>query len=99
MGHKIIIFAATTVVGFGILYQLILSNLIFVTFGLGRKHQRIEEFPFRCRRVESPLLESCEDLVIDEAGGMLYAACRNVEQSMGWSPGYAFFFFLLTLDF
>ena len=71
----------------GIFYQMILKDLLFVTFGVGRTYQRIEEFPYDCRRLRHPLLESCEDLVLDSEGRTLYAACSTSLGRKSWSPG------------
>lgn len=53
---------------------------------MGRVVQKIEDFPFQCRRIYHPLLESCEDLVIDEVGRRIYATCSDQVTRMGWMP-------------
>ncbi|CAG8958878.1 hypothetical protein HYFRA_00011831 [Hymenoscyphus fraxineus] len=72
-----------------IFYQTILHKVLFLQLGIGRTVQRIEDFPFTCRRVFHPLLESCEDLVVDELGRRVYAVCSDKRTRMGWMAGPA----------
>ncbi|ESZ95425.1 hypothetical protein SBOR_4166 [Sclerotinia borealis F-4128] len=72
---------------FGVFYQTILKDWLYLNFGIGRVHNRIEDFPYTCRRLEHPLLSSCEDLFLDHEDRTLYAACSTVESRRGWSPG------------
>ncbi|KUJ14191.1 serum paraoxonase/arylesterase-like protein [Mollisia scopiformis] len=87
MGTKILLFTASAIVLLSTFYQFALRDFIFITLGVGRHHQKISEFPYKCRRLHSPLLESCEDMVIDEEGRALYAACSSVASRREWSPG------------
>lgn len=57
----------------GVFYQTILRNILFFSLGIGRTVQNIGDFPYTCRRIYHPLLESCEDLVVDEEGRRVYA--------------------------
>ncbi|KAJ5908755.1 hypothetical protein N7495_001437 [Penicillium taxi] len=68
------------------LYYL-LHDILFVSIGIGRKIQTIEEFPWTCTRLQHPLLEGCEDMWLDHHGRKLYAACTSIESRQGWSPG------------
>jgi hypothetical protein len=86
MPSKTVIFASLAIVC-GVFYQVILKDLLFVTFGVGRTYQRIEEFPYNCRRLRHLLLESCEDLVLDGEGRRVYAACSTSVGRKAWSPG------------
>jgi len=86
MPSKTIIFASLAILS-AVFYQVILKNILFVTFGFGRTYQRIEEFPYDCRRLRYPLLESCEDLVLDSEGRTVYAACSTSLGRKAWSPG------------
>ncbi len=88
MGKKTIIFGASAVLWLAVLYQWVLKDILFITLGVGRTHQTLEEFPFNCRRMHSPLLESCEDMVLDAEGRTLFAACSSISSRRGWSPGY-----------
>ncbi|KAK0111516.1 hypothetical protein ONS95_001870 [Cadophora gregata] len=87
MGKLTLIFLPGTVVCLAILWQVVLRDTLFITFGIGRTHQKIEEFPYQCRRLEHPLLDSCEDMVLDEEGRTLFAACSSLASRRGWSPG------------
>ncbi|TVY71315.1 hypothetical protein LSUE1_G007358 [Lachnellula suecica] len=77
---------ASAAVLLGVFYQLILRDIIFVTFGLGRTYNHIEDFPYACRRLRHSLLESCEDLVLDGEGRRLYAACSTINSRKEWTP-------------
>ena len=66
------------------LYQLWLKELL-ATAGVGRTIQIIEDFPYKCRRIEHPRLEACEDLWLDDDVRVLYAACAGVQQRLGWN--------------
>jgi hypothetical protein len=76
---------------FAVLFQLFLKDAfigIWLGTGIGLPKHKIEEFPYWCRRLVHPLLDSCEDLVIDAEGRKVYAACSNVVARAGWAPGY-----------
>lgn len=66
--------------------QLVLKDLLFVTVGVGRTIQSIEEFSYDCRRIHHTLLESCEDLWLDDEGRKLYAACSETSGRGQWNP-------------
>lgn len=85
---KLLISSAIAAFSLAFLWQVLIRDTVFITFGVGRKHQKIEEFPYQCRRLEHPLLESCEDMVLDEESRTLFAACSSVASRRGWSPGY-----------
>jgi hypothetical protein len=75
-------------------YRLILHDLLFVSLGIGRVIQPIENFPYTCQRLYHPLLETCEDLWLDDEDRTLYAACVDIDSRENWSPAsvtcYAF---------
>ncbi|KAK6604178.1 serum paraoxonase arylesterase [Botrytis cinerea] len=85
MGSKTIILGVLTVLS-GVLYQTILKDWLYLNFGVGRIHNVLEDYPFTCRRLEHPLLESCEDLFLDHEDRTLYAACSTVTSRKGWGP-------------
>jgi hypothetical protein len=85
------IIASIVAIIIGIIYQAVLKDIIFVTIGFGRYVQPIEDFPYVCRRIHHKLLESCEDLWLDDKARNLYAACSDSIGRGGWSPGLAFF--------
>lgn len=78
---------ALIVLALGILYKAYVHNIIFLTIGIGREIQSIDEFPWTCTRLQHPLLEGCEDLWLDDQERKLYAACSTVDSRQGWSPG------------
>jgi hypothetical protein len=84
MVSKLLTLALTTAL-LGILYQLLLRDIIFIFIGVGRNYNRIEDFDYECRRLRDPLLESCEDLVLD-TGGRRVAACSTLRSREGWAP-------------
>jgi hypothetical protein len=65
-------------------YQLWLKDALD-TIGVGRVIQHIEEFPYKCRRIEHPKIGACEDLWLDDDARVLYAACASVQQRLGWN--------------
>lgn len=67
-------------------FQLVLKDLLFVTMGVGRHMQNIEEFSYDCRRIHHEKLESCEDLWFDDEGRKLYAACSEPAGRGQWNP-------------
>ncbi len=81
------IIVAVAAVVLGVAYQSKVENILFVVLGLGRVIQPIEDFPYDCRRIRHPLLESCEDMWLDDEGRALYAACSSIIGRMGWAPG------------
>ncbi|PMD46608.1 hypothetical protein L207DRAFT_561906 [Hyaloscypha variabilis F] len=87
MGKKAFIFWSSALLWFAVLWQGFLSDFVFITLGVGRTIQKIEEFPYTCKRIRSTLLESCEDIWLDEAGRRLYAACSTIANRAGWAPG------------
>ncbi|KAJ5932394.1 hypothetical protein N7516_006883 [Penicillium verrucosum] len=78
---------AAIVLVLGILYKTYVHNIIFLTIGIGREIQSIDDFPWTCTRLQHPLLEGCEDMWLDDQERKLYAACNTVDSRKGWSPG------------
>ncbi|KAJ6147760.1 hypothetical protein N7497_009742 [Penicillium chrysogenum] len=78
---------ALIVLAISILYRAYVHNIVFVTIGIGREIQSIDEFPWTCTRLQHPLLEGCEDMWLDDLGRKLYAVCNSVESRQGWCPG------------
>ncbi|KAG9233147.1 serum paraoxonase/arylesteras-like protein [Amylocarpus encephaloides] len=85
MASRPLIFASLILI-IAITFQPFFKTLIFVQLGIGRAHQKIDEFPYDCQRLRHPLLDSCEDMVIDTEGRRIYAACSSVVGRMGWMP-------------
>lgn len=70
-----------------VLFQLVLKDLLFVSLGIGRSMQSVEEFSYDCRKIHHRLLESCEDIWLDDEGRKLYAACSEVSSRRKWNAG------------
>jgi len=87
MGKKAFIFWSSALLWFAVLWQSFLNDFLFITLGVGRKIQKIDDFPYTCKRIRSLLLESCEDMWLDEEGRRLYAACSTIANRGGWAPG------------
>lgn len=70
-------------------YTFFLKDILFVSLGIGRVIQPIEDFPYNCRKIygRDGLLQSCEDLWLDETSRTLYAACTDLKSRHEWSPG------------
>lgn len=83
MISKTLLLATATITA---LLGVLLKDFIVVVSGIGRTYNRIEEYPYECRRLEHPLLESCEDLVIDTEGRRVYVACSTAGRQEGWAP-------------
>ena len=86
MGKKAIIFWSGALLYCAVSWQVAWRDMLFITLGVGRKIQKIDEFPYTCKQIRSPLLESCEDLWFDEEGRRLYAACSTIANRGGWAP-------------
>ncbi|KAH8703393.1 serum paraoxonase/arylesterase-like protein [Talaromyces proteolyticus] len=69
-----------------VLFQFVVKDILFTTLGYGRDLQSIDEFPYSCRRIYHPLLDSCEDLWLDDSGRRLYAACSAISSRKHWNP-------------
>ncbi|KAJ5938743.1 hypothetical protein N7466_001877 [Penicillium verhagenii] len=76
-----------SVLAFSIFYRAYVHNVLFVTLGLGRQVQPLEDFPWKCTRQYDPLLQGCEDMWLDHNDRKLYAACSTIESRQGWTPG------------
>jgi len=96
MVSKPLLLASLTIL-LSVFYQLLLRDVIFIFIGVGRTYNRIEDFPYECRSLRDPLLESCEDLVLDTEGRRLYAACSTLRSREGWAPKLVPLFCLYNL--
>jgi hypothetical protein len=71
-----------------VLWQVLLKDVIFMTFSYGKILEPLSNYPYNCKRLYSSLLESCEDIKLDEEGRHLYAACSSQKNRLAWSPAY-----------
>jgi hypothetical protein len=97
MGKKLFVLLSSAILWGAVLWQGVMRDVVFITLGVGRTTQKIEDFPYNCKRIRSPLLESCEDMWLDEDGRNLYAACSTIANRGGWGPGYPYIFLRLYL--
>ncbi|OBT90342.1 hypothetical protein VE02_03323 [Pseudogymnoascus sp. 03VT05] len=83
------IIAGVSAVVIGLLYEFFLKDILFVAIGIGRTIQPIEDFPYTCQKIygSENILESCEDLWLDDEGRTLYGACVDLKSRHQWSPG------------
>jgi len=49
-----------------VLWQALLKDVIFMTFSYGKILEPLSNYPYNCKRLYSSLLESCEDIKLDE---------------------------------
>lgn len=71
----------------GIVFQIWLRPLLFVTFGIGREMQPISDFSsYQCRRIKDPRLQACEDMWLSESTRQLFLACSDPMSRVQWVP-------------
>ncbi|CAK4031517.1 unnamed protein product [Lecanosticta acicola] len=70
----------------GIVFQVFLRPLLFVTLGIGRELQPLSGFPYQCRRIEDPRLQACEDMWLSESTRQLFLACSDPIARTKWVP-------------
>jgi len=87
MPFNFITFGALAILS-AVVYQP--SRRVLKALGVGQTYNRIEEYPYTCRRLHHPLLEACENMVLDSTTRALYAACATSLGRFGWSPGLVF---------
>ena len=78
--------AAIGVLLFAGVWPLYLRDFIFVSLGIRRVIQPIEDFPYSCRRIRHERLEGCEHMWIDNEARVLYAACGSSAARVQWNP-------------
>jgi hypothetical protein len=88
-GKKTLVFLSSAILRGAVLRQGFPSDFVFITLGIGRQVQKVEEIPYTCRWIRSLLLESCEAMWLDEEGRSLYAACSIMTTLVagGRAPG------------
>jgi len=80
------VFLSSAILRGPVLRQGFRCDFVFITLGIGRQVQRIEDIPYTCKQIRSLLLESCEAMWLDEEGRKLYAACSIMTSRGGWGP-------------
>jgi arylesterase / paraoxonase len=68
------------------LYQFLLRDALFVTYGIGRQVQKISDFPYKCRKIIDRQIEACEDMWLDEESRTLFLACSDAISRVKWMP-------------
>ncbi|KAL5352269.1 hypothetical protein ACLOAV_002216 [Pseudogymnoascus australis] len=88
MGGRAVI-VGFSAIAIGLLYEFFLKDILFIAIGIGRVVQPIEDFPYNCHKIfgSENILESCEDLWLDDEGRTLYGACVDLKSRHEWSPG------------
>lgn len=66
-------------------------HLVRLGLAIGKTIQPISDFAhmYKCRRIEDPRLEACEDMWLSEATRKLFLACSDPEARGQWMPKYA----------
>lgn len=66
--------------------QLVLKTPVYLGFGIGKTFQPLSDFPYSCRRIEDPRLQSCEDMWLSETTRQLFLACSDPVARKQWMP-------------
>lgn len=63
-------------------------HLVRLGLAIGKTIQPISDFAhmYKCRRIEDPQLEACEDILLSEATRKLFLACSDREARGQWMP-------------
>ena len=70
-----------------ILYQWLVRDLIYITYGRGRMIQPVSEFPYKCRRIEDDRnIQACEDMWLDPKSRTLFLPCSDSLSRPQWLP-------------
>lgn len=86
MAGFLIVFASLLVALTSFIYQSRLYYLPIVGFGLNHTLEPIGTFPYRCRRLEDPQLQACEDMWLSERTRQLFVACSDSLARQHWMP-------------
>lgn len=66
MFRKILILSSAFALFGAVLWQVTFRDLVHTTLGIGREIQKIDDFPYRCRKITDNRLTACEDLWLDD---------------------------------
>lgn len=72
-----------------VVFQVYLKQIVWLGFGIGRVVQPLSDFPYTCRKIEHPEMESCEDMWLSETTRQLFLACSDPDSRRHWLPKYA----------
>ncbi|KAF2450346.1 hypothetical protein P171DRAFT_439012 [Karstenula rhodostoma CBS 690.94] len=85
MARGVFVFGSAFALFGAVLWQLLLRDLLFVTIGLRRVTQTVDEFPYKCRKIIDKRLSGCEDIWLDDQERILYAACASTDGRLAWN--------------
>lgn len=69
------------------IYQLELHRSIAIAAGIGHNFEPLSAYPnYKCRRIEHPRLQACEDMWLSEATRQLFLACSDPMARNEWMP-------------
>ena len=69
-----------------ILFQVFLKEAVWLGFGIGHTIEPLSNFPYTCRRIQDPRMESCEDMWLSESTRQLFLACSDPRSRPLWMP-------------
>ncbi|ETN44145.1 uncharacterized protein HMPREF1541_10695 [Cyphellophora europaea CBS 101466] len=82
---------AFTVANLAILWQWLLKDVVYVTYGVSRVMEPLSSFPYNCRRINDHNLAACEDAWLDTSSRQLFLACSNALARKAWNPAIGHF--------
>lgn len=66
MARTVLILGSAFALFGAMFWQIFLRDALYITFGLGRAIQSIDDFPYQCRKITDKRLSGCEDLWLDD---------------------------------
>lgn len=90
MAHKFAKFGFAIVLVVGMAVQLLparnIFSLVWLGLGIGKNIQPVTDFPYKCRRLEHPRLQACEDMWLSHNTRQLFLACSDPLGRKEWFP-------------
>ncbi|TPX18487.1 uncharacterized protein E0L32_011600 [Thyridium curvatum] len=78
--------SVTLAVVIAIAFQLLLKDLVWMGLGIGKHIQPLSDFPYKCRRIDDPRFQACEDMWLSESTRQLFMACSTTDGRKHWIP-------------
>lgn len=69
-----------------IAFQLLLKDFVWMGLGIGKHIQPLSDFPYKCRRIDDPRFQACEDMWLSESTRQLFMACSTTDGRKHWIP-------------
>jgi hypothetical protein len=66
MARGVFVVGSALAVFSAVLWQLLLRDFVYITLGVGRVIQSVDEFPYKCRKITDKRLSGCEDIWLDD---------------------------------